>query len=204
MAKAGSRQQRRTTDARPEFLVLGLLRGGSSHGYELYRRFGQSLGKVWRISQSQLYATLKRLEARGLIAGTGTPGSNGAEPGSPESVGLESVGLESAGPERRAYMLTAAGSTYFDQWLQTPSAPSARSIRLEFVARLYFARVSGLADVRALLRLQRATVAAELARHQREFDALQAEDVFNRLGLGFRLHQLKAIYDWLETLDGEL
>lgn len=184
MSKAGSRQLQRKSDARPEFLVLGLLSGGPAHGYELFRRFGQSLGKVWRLSQSQLYAVLKRLEARGLVKAA--------------------AGAESGGLERSEYELTVAGRRSFEEWLLAPSASSARSIRLEFVARLYFARVSGSTEVRMLLRQQRASIAGELVSQKQALAAIPIEDVYNRLGLDFKLHQLQAVYDWLETLDGQL
>jgi PadR family transcriptional regulator AphA len=54
-----------------EHALLGLLRRGPMHAYEMHRMLLQSeaLGLVWRLKQSQLYALLGRLEEAGYVAG---------------------------------------------------------------------------------------------------------------------------------------
>jgi DNA-binding PadR family transcriptional regulator len=51
----------------PEMALLGLLYGAPGHGYDLHRKVITDLGQVWHLSQSQAYAILKRLEAKGEI-----------------------------------------------------------------------------------------------------------------------------------------
>lgn len=58
-------------------VVLGyLLAGGETHGYELLSHLHGDLGRIWRVSPSQLYSTLAILERRGLILGTKEPQEN--------------------------------------------------------------------------------------------------------------------------------
>ena len=55
----------------PDETILGLLALRPRHGYELLDCFHDSsqLGEVWRLSTSQLYAVLKRLESQALTEG---------------------------------------------------------------------------------------------------------------------------------------
>jgi len=66
---------RHLPDVRPEYIALGFLEKDSLHGYDLYRRFEADLGKVWHISQSQMYSILKRLEAQALVEGWAESGN---------------------------------------------------------------------------------------------------------------------------------
>ncbi len=163
--------------------MLGFLTAGSTHGYDLYRQFELHLGRVWHISQSQLYATLKRLEARALILGT--------------------ILSESGGPGRRSFSLTGSGRLRFDAWLEEASASSARMIRLEFVTRLFFAEFLSKRNPAELLKAQVAKVEEELRQLERELKVAPAgsaaDDKFNRLGTSFRLNQLRALLAWLKS-----
>jgi PadR family transcriptional regulator AphA len=57
--------------------VLGLLSLQPSNGYELTRRFDQSLRNAWHASHSQIYPELAKLEQAGMIevVGEGARGS---------------------------------------------------------------------------------------------------------------------------------
>ena len=50
-----------------ELAVLGLLKDGAMHGYELSKRLTGTLGGFWRVSYGSLYPTLKRLERDGAV-----------------------------------------------------------------------------------------------------------------------------------------
>ncbi len=52
----------------PEMALLGLLYAEPGHGYDLHRKVISDLGEVWHLSQSQAYATLKRLESQGDVS----------------------------------------------------------------------------------------------------------------------------------------
>src|SRR5260221_12373495 len=90
----------------PDETILGLLAVRARHGYELldcFRDPGQ-LGEVWRLSTSQLYAVLKRLEGQGLTEGHEV--------------------LVSDAPTRTEFRLTPTGQARLDAWLHE-LAPSA-------------------------------------------------------------------------------
>ena len=57
--------------------MLGLLTLAPSNGYDLTRRFDDSLGNSWHASHSQIYPELAKLEEAGLveIVGEGARGS---------------------------------------------------------------------------------------------------------------------------------
>lgn len=107
-------------DLHPEFVFLGLLIEEPSHGYELYKRFNNSLSCLWRLSESQMYSILKRLETHGFI----------------ESSDLPKISTGS----KKVFSPTLRGKELFNEWLIEPSVCSPRVLRLEFLTRLYFAK----------------------------------------------------------------
>jgi len=169
----------RPSDVHPEYIVLGFLLEGSTYGYDLRRRFEARLGGLWRISESQLYSMLKRLEARGLVAG------REAEEGS--------------GVSRRLLAVTQAGRAWFDEWLVSPTFCSPRVLRLEFLSRLYFAATLR-PDLRdSIYRSQLAFVERETKALALKRASLPADEVYAALGLEFRMNQLEAARTWLEA-----
>jgi DNA-binding PadR family transcriptional regulator len=110
--------QKHTGNLSPEFALLGFLIAGPSHGYDLHQRFTVELGHVWHLSQSQAYAILKRLVGHGDIT----------------SQVVEQEKL----PSRQKLRITAQGRQRYFEWLKTGIATNSRSIRLEFLTRLYF------------------------------------------------------------------
>jgi DNA-binding PadR family transcriptional regulator len=165
-------------DARPEFLVLGFLEGGSLHGYDLYRRFESSLGKNWKISQSQMYLILKRLEAQGDISA--------------------SVGTGERHQEKHLFSLTELGQRRFDEWLIAPTDCGTRIIRFEFISRLYFARHSRPELLPRIVGEQRAEIEGQIANHKALLAAPSPSESFAELGLALRIGQLEAIARWLD------
>jgi DNA-binding PadR family transcriptional regulator len=180
--KHGAPVDRRFADLRPEFVPLGFLAEEAVHGYELYRRFSESLAGLWRISESQMYSTLKRLEERGLVEGSAP------EKGSAAS--------------RRVLSITGSGRGLFEAWLAEPSACSPRVLRLEFLTRMFFARRSQPARVAALFDGQRATVVNALERSAANRASSGAGfDVFG-LAVAFSESQLRSSLEWLDASVG--
>lgn len=167
------------SDARPEFIILGLLRHRSMHGYDLYRQFQTNLGLMWHISQSQMYSILKRLEGQGLIEG------------------LEGENDTGEGPARRYLVVTPLGLSRFSTWLMTPSDCSSRVLRLEFISRLFFASMEGREVTTIIVQDQAAKAEHEFENHKKLLDSLPEDDVFNRLSMEFRVRQLATILEWL-------
>ena len=160
---------------------MGLLYFQPMHGYDLHRFLEANLGEIWRMSQSQVYATLKRLEKKGLVIATRQP--------------------QEKRPDRSCFALTESGRTRFESWLFTPTPSSAHLIRVEFITRLFFTSQMG-EDVRSqVLQEQAAAIHLDLDLLQKRLGALAPDQVFNRLGLELRLRQLLSISEWLSTCE---
>lgn len=160
----------------PDETILGLLAAQAQHGYQLLDTFTDpaKLGNVWKLSTSQLYAVLKRLERFGLIAG--------------------SERASDSAPTRVEYHLTHAGWTALQAWLyEAHPSPSIRRIRVEFLSRLYVAQLLEI-DALALIERQRAICEAELDRlcHQPRVENVSG------LAADFVIAQLEAVLAWIE------
>lgn len=158
----------------PEPALLGFLQDAPLHGYDLHKQVTQQLGPVWRLGLSQMYAILKEYETRGW---------------------LKTIAVAQNGrPARKMLKLTPAGRRAFDAWM-AQSARGLREFRVDFFARLYFARAAGRPALRQFLKQQiRATL--------QERAALQANAVTSEFGetvRDFRTAQLTSILAWLET-----
>ncbi len=164
----------------PEFALLGLLAEGPSHGYDLHQRLGMDLGHVWHLSQSQAYAILKRLEARGDV----------------RSHTVEQEKL----PARQKLQLTAQGRRRFQEWLDGTAASNARSIRLEFLTRLYFVQKRQPEKTADIYTAQRDQVQTSLQRLTDLLAHLPPEQEYNRLSLDLRLRQMRLICNWLDEI----
>lgn len=166
------------TTISPEPALLGFLQAGPLHGYDLHKQLTQQLGPAWRLGLSQMYAILKAYETRGWIKTIAVTQNNR--------------------PARKMLKLTPAGQHAFDAWMRQ-SARGLREFRVDFFARLYFARAAGRRALRQFLTQQiRAT--------QRERAALQAVPAAAEFGetvRSFRLTQLDTILEWLESYRAE-
>src|SRR5690606_18145290 len=107
-----------------ELALLGFLRPEPKHGYAIHQELSSptGLGPVWQVKLSQLYALLGKLEEAGYLLATTEPQENR--------------------PPRKVFHLTDAGREAFQQWQQNP-VRHGRSLRLEFLVKLYFARLDG-------------------------------------------------------------
>ena len=174
-----SKEIQRTTGKSPKFALLGFLYIQRSHGYELHQRLLKELGYIWNVSQSEIYNVLKRLETQGLVK--------------------SSVVEQKKLPARRLLRLTPSGRLHFETWLNTPGGTSPRTIRLDFVTRMYFARQIGNLKVQDMLDHQVSEMRTNLRQMESILTDMPLSQTFNRLGLEFQIFQRKAILDWLES-----
>jgi DNA-binding PadR family transcriptional regulator len=165
----------------PDDTVLGLLAARARHGYQLLECFHDpaQLGSVWDLSTSQLYNVLKRLEQQGYLVGQD----------------IES----SAAPTRTEYCLTAAGRARLETWLhnECPS-PSIRRVRVEFLSRLFVARLLNIPTI-PIVNYQK------LACRQR-FEQLMLQREQTAAGIGFLtlelvIAQLSAVLQWIDRCE---
>lgn len=162
----------------PEMALLGFLYGAPVHGYDLHRKVLTELGQIWHLSQSQAYAILRRLEARGDI--------------SAEEIPQEKL------PHRQLLHITPQGRQRFLDWLEAPSGGSVRAIRMEFITRLYFLSQYLPEEIAPAFARQRMEVSIHRQRLEKTCAELPREQIFNRMSLEMRLKQLQAV---LECLD---
>lgn len=112
-------------------ILVGLLQTPMS-GYDLRQVFENSLGHFWSAHLSQIYPTLKKMEADGWIE---------SEKNAPRN-----------GPARIVYTRTSLGKTALVNWLSSGPPDTAR--RLHDVAQTYFLHELG-DDLQAIEFLKR-------------------------------------------------
>lgn len=159
-----------------EHALLGYLLEQPLHGYDIFGRLREpkQLGAVWRLKQAHLYALLGRLEDEGLLTG-------------------ESVAQETRPPKRLLH-LTTAGRAAFDTWLRRP-VRHGRELRIEFLAKLFWARRIGEDAAYRLVAVQRAECERWLAA---ENDDIARDEPYARLVTSFRRGQIEAMLRWLD------
>ena len=166
-----------------EIALLGFLHLEPKHGYAIHQELSDpvSLGSVWQIKLSQLYALLGKLEDAGYVTATTEPQENK--------------------PPRKIFHLTDAGQAVFLAWVQSP-VKHGRSLRLEFLVKLYFARLQGTAVAEQLLADQRALCHEWLVDEQ-EIVAVEVENGrrYSHLVHEFRAGQIQAMLNWLDLCE---
>lgn len=161
-----------------EHALLGFVRQQPMYGYEIHQRLLASaeLGLVWTIKQSQCYAILTRMEEDGLLRSEVSP--------------------QEPRPARKMLYLTPAGEATFLRWVRSP-VEHGRDVRLEFLAKIYFARQEGAAALELTARQRRVSV-QRLAALREQAAALEAERPYDWLVLRYRIGQLEAALSWLD------
>lgn len=162
-----------------EHALLGLLRRQPMYGYEIHLRLLASaeLGLVWTVKQSVVYAMLTRMEADGLLRSEVEP--------------------QGHKPARKMLYLTAKGEAAFLRWVRSP-VEHGRDVRVEFLAKLYFARLESQADAQELTMRQREVSVERLQALREQAAQLEAERPYDWLVLRYRVGQLEAAVAWLD------
>lgn len=165
----------------PDETLLGLLAAEARHGYQLLEVFNNpaQLGRVWRLSTSQLYAVLKRLATQGLIVGQEITSSDA--------------------PTRTEYVLTGVGYQRLEHWLHEAQPPaSIRRVRVEFLSRLYIARLLNVPTI-PIVQRQKAVCEAELHATTKLLE--QAVPGIEYLALDLMIAQLQAVLEWIDRCE---
>lgn len=168
----------------PEMPLLGLLFAGPCHGYDLHKKVNSELDFVWHLSQSQAYSILKRLEKRGEVS-------------------IQEIAQERL-PSRQLLRLTPLGKKRFLSWLEAPSSGSIRAIRLEFITRIYFARIYFPEKLPRIISIQREGLEFHIARLKKVNDRQTPDRLYNRMSLSLRLVHLENVRQWLDEFEQEI
>lgn len=158
-------------------VLLALLAGEASHGYQLRARLALALGPLAEaLNDGQVYVTLGRLEKAGLL--------------SSRRVG------QTDRPDRKVYELTPAGRERVTEWLDDTSWP--KPAPAEFHLKLVAAAAAGLADPVGIVDRQRRELLVGLGQAQRAALAEPEGSVAALLLEGVVL-RLQADLRWLEA-----
>jgi DNA-binding PadR family transcriptional regulator len=158
-------------------VLLALLAGEASHGYQLRARLALALGPLAAaLNDGQVYVTLNRLEKAGLVSSRRA--------------------AQTDRPDRKVYALTPAGRDRVDRWLNDTSWP--KPAPAEFHLKLVAAAAAGLADPVGIVDRQRRELLVGLAQAQRTALA-EPEDSVAALLLEGVVLRLQADLRWLET-----
>jgi DNA-binding PadR family transcriptional regulator len=107
-------------------------------------------------------------------------------------------------PPRKVFYLTDEGEGAFLAWRQSP-VKHGRSLRLEFLIKLYFARLEGTAAAHHLLVAQRQLCQDWLATEQEIInEELENGRRYSRLVHQFRSGQIQAMLNWLNHCEETL
>jgi DNA-binding PadR family transcriptional regulator len=96
--------------------LLGVLSIGPMSGYEMRQMMEQSTANFWSESFGQIYPSLKRMLAAGLVQMEDKPGARG--------------------PMRKVYRITAEGEDHLCKWLGLPARPQV--YRHELLLKVFF------------------------------------------------------------------
>ena len=159
--------------------LLALLAEGPSYGYQLRTRLESRTGGTWPLNIGQVYTTLSRLERDGLVEATGRDG-------------------------QATYRITEAGRGAVADWFAGPVERPAPA-RDELAIKLALAVGSPAADVRRVVRVQRAATSAGLRELTRlKADAAATSDLAWALVLDALIFQAEAELRWLDHCEAEL
>ena len=152
--------------------LLGLLEEGPQHGYELKHRYDDHFPGTRPLPFGQVYATLARLHRDGFV----------------DIAAVEN----GAGPDRKVYVITPAGVSELEHWIDAPTPPGF--VRSEVFSRVVVALISGR-DPATVLDTQRA---AHLVRMRDVTERRRNADLVGAMACDFELFHLEADVKWIE------
>lgn len=120
--------------------LLALLEAGPAHGYHLKGAFEARTGGVWTVNVGQVYTTLDRLQADGLV--------EPVDDDQPDDGGA-------GGRDRRTWRLTPAGKSALDAWFDE-APPAAAPPRDELLVKVLLALGRSPVEALAVITRQRA------------------------------------------------
>jgi PadR family transcriptional regulator, regulatory protein AphA len=138
---------------------------------------------VWTIKQSQLYALLDRLEEEGLVTSSVIPGDSR--------------------PNRKQFNITSVGRQTFYAWRKSP-VQHGRNIRMELLAKLYFALQADPAIALDLIEEQKAVCFDWVNDFQNSLDKTTESQLYEKIVFQYRLSQIHATLNWLEESKKEI
>jgi DNA-binding PadR family transcriptional regulator len=165
-----------------QFALLGLLSLGESSGYDLKQLSEWSVGHFWREGYGQIYPSLKRLAAAGLVK--------------------KRTERNTGRPDRIVYTLMAAGRKELQEWLRAQAQPEVP--RNELLLKLFFGELTDAETNLDHVRRKQVECESELkelnatkARIEREVGS-HPQKQFWLMTLSYGEHTVRARMAWCE------
>jgi PadR family transcriptional regulator, regulatory protein AphA len=159
----------------PEYALLGILMSGPKHGYEMHSYFSSHMDQFWRLSMSQIYALLKRMEKKGVV-------TSKAE-------------LQNNKPAKKIFFITPTGKEGFLNWVYSP-VNHVRNLRIEFMAKLFFIKELKLKRATDIIDKQIEILQEKL--HQIQPSKENTMDEFQKALHSFKIVQTSSAIEWLK------
>jgi PadR family transcriptional regulator AphA len=177
------------------YILLGFIWYQPSTGYEITQALSSSTGYFWHAYHSQIYTTLRRMEAQGLVTSHVEPSEDHLD--------------------RRVYEITSSGKQALLDWQNEPMV-NLPKLKEELLVRIFFSGIRTPDEITAELRIQRNL-------HQKQLEIYQGIHIsdpppkpqHNEINLGlsqsmqkatlrFGLAYEKMYIQWLDELIAEL
>ncbi len=160
-------------------LLLALLDDGPAYGLELKQQYDELVGLIaGPINVGQIYTTLNRLEATGLV-------QHRVEP-------------SEVGPDRKVHELTEDGAKELRVWLESP--PAGLELKSDALMRIVAALHLGRFDVGTLIRDHRRTCLEALRALDGAVEGAPPGPALDALAQAAALH-LQAELHWLDHVE---
>lgn len=170
-----------------DYAILGFLNYSPLSGYDLKKRFDNSVQHFWSADQSQIYRTLARITEQGWA----------------EVEVIEQVDR----PDRKVYHITEAGRAELRRWLQAPIP--IQEMRSAPLIQVFFAGQLSNAELLAKFEEAAGLMRAQLERYQQipaiihlyeeEFGTPREEFCWT-LTLELGLKSTQASLEWAESI----
>ncbi len=174
--------------SRSKYAILGILIQGPCSGYDIKKQIEEKIINFWHESYGQIYPTLKRLHAEGLVTKT--------------------TETQEKRPNRHVYTITDAGYDSLIEWLRQPV--ELQPDRIEILLKLVFGRNLTPQENIQHLETHQQHMTAVNQTFQQIVANLQAnkpddpELLYNLITLDYGIHTTNAIIRWcgktIETL----
>lgn len=158
-----------------EYVIMGALMSGSKHGYEIMQFLGSALESTWRLSTSQLYVLIKRLEEEGLLVSYSE--------------------TQDTRPSKRVLKLTVAGKKTFKDWLRTP-VEHVREFRNEFLCKMFFFDYLSLSGADDLVDKQ--VIVLQSISDGLKINPKKQVNRYKKLVYGFKMQTIECLLTWLD------
>jgi len=148
---------------------------GPKHGYEMHSYFSSHMDQFWRLSMSQIYALLKRMEKNGVVISKGE--------------------LQNNRPAKKIFFITQTGKEGFLNWVYSP-VNHVRNLRIEFMAKLFFMKELNLTSAPAMIDKQIDILQEKL--HLLQHPKENSMDEFQKALHSFKIAQTTSAINWLK------